>query len=251
MRRLDGSALTTHKGGPVIRCHDVQVQLGSRVVLNGVTCAVDRGVTAVVGSNGAGKTTLLRVLAGVLRPTRGVVEGLGVEPYSGSQAHRRYCAAVGWMPQSASLPAAFTVRRLVEHSAWLKGLERREADRAVDRAISVARVTQFADRRLGQMSGGERQRAVLAACLVASPSLLVLDEPTVGLDPGQRDAFQRAVRDIGATSAVVISTHILEDVFGAADRVLGVAAGRIVLDRASDTPALREQIMGLFRQERA
>ncbi|WP_409485412.1 ABC transporter ATP-binding protein [Arsenicicoccus dermatophilus] len=234
---------------PAVRLDHLVVRLGRRTVLEDVSCELDRGITAFVGPNGAGKSTLLRTMAGALPPCDGEVAGLGEHPYADEASRRRFCARVGWMPQSAGVPPRFTVRRLVEHSAWIKAMDRAAVPSAVARAMEVAQVTHLAERPLARMSGGERQRSVLAACLVNDPGLLVLDEPTVGLDPGQRETFQQAVRVIGRSATVVLSTHILEDVFGVADRVVGMRAGRIDLDRPmSEDPSLRADVMALFRE---
>jgi ABC-2 type transport system ATP-binding protein len=224
----------------VLEAVDVSVDLSGRQILAGFTLTLDVGVTAVVGRNGAGKTTLLRVLAGILRPSQGQLRWNAVAPYGSQCATASYHAVLGWVPQQVQLPWALRVQDFLEHAAWLKAVPSAMTPRRVARAMEATDVTEFAARRLGALSGGERQRVLLASALVNDPQVVILDEPTAGLDPAQREAFLGRVRALAPRAVVVLATHVLDDVHLAADRVVGIRDGALVaaleLPRREDRP---------------
>lgn len=186
-----------------------------RVALSDVDVSWSRGVVGLLGANGAGKTTLLRILAGDLRPTQGEV-----------QADH---AAVAYLPQHPTWVGSFTPRELCQYSAWWRGVPRRQRAAAVVEALQAVGLER-SDEPLRRLSGGMRQRAYIAQALVARPALLLLDEPTVGLDPRQRTDLRAVIREIGERSCVVLSTHIVEDVDAAADWVCVLDYGAVLFD---------------------
>ncbi len=198
--------------------------------LSEVDLALGRGVTGLLGPNGAGKTTLLRILATALAADAGSVRILGQDPTttSGRIAVRR---RLGYVPQETGFPRGFTTFGFVDYLAILKEWTSQAARRAeVRRVLDLVGLTDVASKRVSALSGGQRRRVVLAQALLGCPDLLVLDEPTAGLDPAQRGRLRDVVGRAGETSTVVISTHQTEDVAALCERVVVLDGGRVLFD---------------------
>jgi ABC-type multidrug transport system ATPase subunit len=206
---------------------------GPRVVLRDIDLSLTQGVTGLLGPNGAGKTTLLRTLATVVpsRTGRLTIDGRDATRASELRAIRR---GLAYLPQSFGFPPNFTVEEFVQYSAWLRGVPRREIAASTKAAIKLADLTEHAKTKVRKLSGGMRQRAGIASALVGAPTTIILDEPTVGLDPLQRIKF----RDILAEAAerfeacVLLSTHLVEDIGASCKSVIVIDAGRAVYDGA-------------------
>ncbi len=186
----------------------------------------------LLGPNGAGKTTLLSILACELAPTSGrvILDGHPVVSRSDARAARRI---VGFLPQTPSCVPSFTAQETVEYAAWLKGVPSATRSTAARAMLDRVGLGEVRDKRMRALSGGMVQRTFLAAALVARPRVLLLDEPTVGLDPAQRLQFRALVADLDDV-AVVLSTHLVEDVAVVASRVMVLAEGAV---RFEGTPA--------------
>ncbi|MFG1610459.1 ABC transporter ATP-binding protein [Actinoplanes sp. NPDC049265] len=198
-----------------------------RTALDNLSLDLGTGVHGLLGPNGAGKTTLMRVLATVLPAGSGSVRLLGRDPGNGRQRRdiRRH---LGYLPQTFGSYPRFTVREFVEYFAWLKEVPAGRTPAVVTRTIERVGLTDRADTRMKSLSGGMLRRAGLAQALVNEPDVLLLDEPTAGLDPEQRVSFRRLVRELGAYTTVLISTHIVEDVASVCDEVILMRDGVIV-----------------------
>ncbi|OIJ69488.1 ABC transporter ATP-binding protein [Streptomyces mangrovisoli] len=196
------------------------------VALDGVDLALGTGVHGLLGPNGAGKTSLIRVLATVAEPAAGRVEILGedVAGHRGRVAVRR---RLGYLPQEFGHYPRFTVRDFVAYVAWLKELPAARTPAAVERAVARVGLADRIDARIGTLSGGMVRRVGLAQAIVNEPDLLLLDEPTAGLDPEQRVEFRGLLRELGAHATVIVSTHLVEDVAAACTEVTLLDAGRV------------------------
>ncbi|MFD8527184.1 ABC transporter ATP-binding protein [Streptosporangium canum] len=197
---------------------------GRSRALDGLTFSVGKGVTGLLGPNGAGKTTLIRMLATVLAPDEGELRLLGRDPVKDRLEIRR---RLGYLPQEPGYQRGFTVFEFVDYVAILKEMVGRRARHdEVRRVIEEVGLTSVSGKRIRALSGGMRRRLGIAQALLGAPELILLDEPTVGLDPEQRLRFRELISHIGEDRAVVLSTHQTEDVAALCNRVVVLKAGR-------------------------
>ena len=213
-----------------ITVHQVTKSYGSTVALDGINLTLGPGVTGFLGPNGAGKTTLLRMLATVLAPDRGQIELLGEDPRSqqGRLAIRR---RLGYFPQEPGYYLNLSAFDFVDYIAILKEMTERRARRAeVLRVLDLVDLGAVRHKKIRSLSGGMRRRVIIAQALLGDPDLLVLDEPTVGLDPEQRLRFREIVSRVAEHHTVVLSTHQTEDVAALCQRVVVMDHGAIRFD---------------------
>ncbi len=210
-----------------IELTDITRSFGRNKAVDGVSLEVGAGVLGVLGPNGAGKTSLLRMLATVLPPSSGEIRLLDRDPKSAAQ-RREIRRRLGYLPQNLGYYPAFTVAEFIEYFALLKEVPSGRVHRAVAEAVERVDLGTRAKARLRTLSGGMLRRVGIAQAIVNSPDLLLLDEPTAGLDPEQRVGFRALLRDLGRTATVVVSTHLVEDVGAACSEVALMDSGRIV-----------------------
>ncbi|MGN9912174.1 ATP-binding cassette domain-containing protein [Phytohabitans sp. LJ34] len=196
-------------------------------MLVGVSLDLTNGANLFLGRNGAGKTTLMRVLAGAVRPDAGDVR-LNGRLFSGrSTSGRQVLRHIGWLPQDFGFPPRMKVDEFVAYAAWLKQVPAAQVLARSSAVLEVVDLVRQAHQPLKSLSGGQLRRAGLAAALVADPDVLILDEPTAGLDPEQRDAFHELIRQIGHEKVVVVATHLLEDVEALAGHIVVIDHGSV------------------------
>jgi ABC-2 type transport system ATP-binding protein len=202
-------------------------RFGRNQAVAGVDLETGPGVFGLLGPNGAGKTSLLRMMATVLPPSSGKMRLLGRDP--GSYGPRREIRRrLGYLPQNLGYYPSFTVVEFVEYFALLKEMPAARVPAAVAAAVERADLGDKARAKLRTLSGGMLRRVGIAQAIVNDPELLLLDEPTAGLDPEQRVAFRALLRDLGERATVVVSTHLVEDVGAACTEVALMNAGKIV-----------------------
>lgn len=209
-----------------VHVEGVVKRFGSARALDGVSFEAGAGITGLLGPNGAGKTTLLRVLATVMAPTAGEVRILGRNPASPRdrlQIRRR----LGYMPQEPGFHKNFTVFEFVDYVAILKEMTDRRARHAeVARVLQVVGLGDVDTRKIKALSGGMRRRVALAQALLGEPDLMILDEPTAGLDPEQRLRFRETMSHLGEDRSIILSTHQTEDVAALCPRVIVMNHGK-------------------------
>ena len=209
---------------------DVRKRYLTTKALETVSFCVGLGITGLLGPNGAGKTTLLRILSTVLAPDSGSLRLLGRDPLRSSDrlAIRR---SLGYMPQEPGFHRNFTAFEFVDYVAILKEMtDRRRRHEEVRRVLGLAGLDAVAAKKIRALSGGMRRRVALAQALLGQPHLLILDEPTAGLDPEQRLRFRDLVSRMGEQRTVILSTHQTEDVAALCQRVVVMHEGRVLLD---------------------
>jgi ABC-2 type transport system ATP-binding protein len=226
-----------------IEITDVTRRFGRTQAVGGVSLETGAGVFGLLGPNGAGKTTLLRMMATVVPPSSGGLRLLGRDPgaYTSRREIRR---RLGYLPQNLGYYPGFTVAEFVEYFALLKEMPPGQVPRAVAGAIERVDLGSKAKAKLRTLSGGMLRRAGIAQAIVNEPELLLLDEPTAGLDPEQRMAFRGLLRDLGERSTVVVSTHLVEDVGAACAQVALMDSGKIVFQGTPDELTARGEGTG-------
>ena len=211
---------------PVISATAVSKSWGDHRVFSNLTAAVPSGVTGLLGSNGSGKTTLFGMLLGLHHPDGGTLSVLGEDPANAGPELRQ---RIGYSPEHHSLPNDVAAHDFVRHIAQVHGLPAREATTRSSDALWLVGLGEERARPIGTMSTGQRQRVKLAQAIAHSPDLILLDEPTDGLDPVQRDDMLELIRRVGTEYGidVVLSSHLLEEVERIADNVVIVADGTV------------------------
>jgi ABC-2 type transport system ATP-binding protein len=204
---------------------------GGATALLDVSFNLNDGIVGLVGPNGAGKSSLMRILATVARPSAGSVHWDGVDVVRNPRALR---TMLGYLPQDAGVYPHLDAREFLRYIAALKGLDARRTREQANELIESLDLAPVAKRPLGTLSGGNRQRVAIASALLGDPQLLIVDEPTVGLDPEQRIRFRDLISTLGRDRIVLLSTHIVSDLESTADRIIVMAAGHIVADGTRD-----------------
>ncbi len=206
----------------------VERHFGSKIAVDRTSLRLGRGVYGLLGANGAGKTTLMRLLAGILKPDSGSIyleEEKGVRLDVSTEEYR---ARLGYLPQDFGYYPNFTGTDFLLYMAALKGLERAQAKRSVSELLALVSLTDVAKKKVKTYSGGMKQRLGIAQALLGEPEMLILDEPTAGLDPKERVRFRELIARLGEGCIVLLSTHIVSDVEHISDVVLMMKDGKII-----------------------
>jgi ABC-2 type transport system ATP-binding protein len=220
----------------MIEVKDLTKAYGSFVAVKGITFRAASGqILGFLGPNGAGKTTTMRIITGFMPATSGTVEIDGLDIFTKSLEARRL---IGYLPETPPLYADMRVDAYLRFVAKLRGVRRAEVEEAKDQVIESCGLTEMAHRICGQLSKGYRQRVGLAQALIHNPPVLVLDEPTIGLDPRQIHEIRDLIRGFATKRTIVLSTHILPEVSQICDRVVIINDGKIALEeQLSEIPA--------------
>jgi ABC-2 type transport system ATP-binding protein len=213
---------------PLIEVQALRRNYGPVVAVAGLTFSVGRGeVVGFLGPNGAGKSTTLRMIVGYLGPSSGRVLVNGFDVVEEPLRARR---AIGYMPETAPLYPEMRVTEYLGFRARLKGLPRRGSKQHIDLVLEKAGIVSVARALIGTLSRGYRQRVALADALIGNPPLLILDEPTAGLDPNQIHSFRTLIQELGASHTVLLSTHILSEVESTCGRAIVIDRGVLVAE---------------------
>jgi len=212
---------------------------GRHTALRGISFTVDEGeVVGFLGPNGAGKSTAMKVLTGYLSPSAGTARVRGKDVVEDPISAQR---EIGYLPENAPIYPDMRVRDFLAYVARIRGLGKASRATAIEKVAEQCGITHRLGQQVGALSKGYRQRVGLAQALVHSPRILILDEPTTGLDPNQIVEIRNLIRDIGRHKTVVLSTHILSEVQATCDRVIIINRGELVADGATDEVTTRTQ----------
>ncbi len=204
-------------------------QFQNKIAVDRVSLRLHNGVFGLLGTNGAGKTTLMRMLCGILQPTSGTItfDGMDVR-------EEGYRAILGYLPQDFGYYPEFTAMDFLLYMAALKGLPKQSAKRRANELLELVGLEDMGRKKIKTFSGGMKQRLGIAQALLNNPKLLILDEPTAGLDPKERVRFRNLIAQIGKDSIVLLSTHIVSDIEHIADEVLMMKDGNLIYHGAWD-----------------
>jgi ABC-2 type transport system ATP-binding protein len=204
-----------------------KVYRGGVRALDGVTLDIPTGMFGLLGPNGAGKTTLMRILAGILQPTSGTLR-LGTWDGTTEQGRQATKRVLGYLPQELGMYPDLSAREFLDYVAILKGLDDTAARRQrVAQVLDLVALTDVAGRKLKTYSGGMKRRVGIAQALLNDPRLLIVDEPTAGLDPEERIRFRNLLADLGGNRTVLLSTHIVEDIAQTCQRLAVLQRGQV------------------------
>lgn len=207
----------------------VSKQYSNKIAVDRQSVTLKPGVIGLLGANGAGKTTLMRMICGILKPTSGTIcFKIGGETLDASE--EMYRDVLGYLPQDFGYYPNFTGKEFLMYIAALKGIEKKAAKRKCSELLKIVNLETAANKKIKTYSGGMKQRLGVAQAVLNNPKILVLDEPTAGLDPKERVRFRNLIAELGKDSVVILSTHIVSDVEHIADRIIMMKDGQFIFD---------------------
>jgi ABC-2 type transport system ATP-binding protein len=216
----------------MINVKNLRKEFGTKVAVNGVTFSVEKGqVLGFLGPNGAGKSTTMRMVTGYFRPTAGSIEVGGIDMLNEPEKAKR---SIGYLPENAPLYSDMTVASFLGFCAELRGLTGTARSKAVDRVLELCFLESVRNQSVDTLSKGYRHRTCFAQSIIHDPDVLILDEPTDGLDPNQKHEVRGLIKRMGQNKAIIFSTHILEEVEAACSRAIIIDRGKVVADGTPD-----------------
>ena len=212
----------------MIRVENLTKYYGKRLAVDNISFNVGKGeIVGFLGPNGAGKTTTMRILTGFLAPTRGNV---WVADYDMSQHSLEARQHIGYFPEAMPLYSDMTVRSYLDFSSRLRGLDKNRVKTRVEEVVDICHLEEYIDVLIGKLSKGFRQRVGVAQAIIHEPGVLILDEPTIGIDPIQVAMTRQLIKKLGEERTILLSTHILSEVSVTCDRVIIINEGRIIAE---------------------
>lgn len=204
-------------------------QYNNKIAVDRISLKLQSGVVGLLGANGAGKTTLMRMICGILKPTGGTISFNGLDV-----SEEMFRDALGYLPQDFGYYPNFTGKEFLLYMAALKGIDKKTALEKCNNLLSTVGLEQAANKKIKTYSGGMKQRLGIAQAVLNNPKILILDEPTAGLDPKERVRFRNLIAELGKDAIVILSTHIVSDVEHIADRILLMKDGQLIFDGTRD-----------------
>lgn len=212
----------------MIRVENLTKYYGKRLAVDNISFSVGKGeIVGFLGPNGAGKTTTMRILTGFLAPTQGEVSVAGYDISKHSLEARQH---IGYFPEAIPLYTDMTVRSYLDFSSRLRGLDKNRRKTRIDEVVDVCHLEKYVDVLIGKLSKGFRQRVGVAQAIIHDPEVLILDEPTIGIDPIQVSMTRQLIKELGKERTILISTHILPEASMTCDRVVIINEGKIVAE---------------------
>lgn len=232
-----------------LQLQHLRKQYGSKCAVDDVSIHLKPGVYGLLGANGAGKTTLMRMICGVLKPTSGSIR---LDGKTIQELGERYYTRLGYMPQDFGFYSDFTAREFMLYMAAVKGLDKKQAKEQTEHLLKSVNLHNAADKKIKSYSGGMKQRLGIAQAELNNPDILILDEPTAGLDPKERVRFRNIISGFAKDKIVILSTHIVSDVSYIADHILIMKQGKILLQGSTEnvTNSIQGKVWEIIVDER-
>lgn len=210
----------------MLEIKNVSKSFGKKSVLNNISMQLDEGIYGLLGPNGSGKTTLIRKITGLYPIKKGEIT------YNGTDATvcKEYYASIGYLPQNFGLFKELTVKEVLEMFAALKGIEKDAIEQDIERVLKIVNLSDETDKKCSDLSGGMVRRLGLAQAFMGNPKIIILDEPTVGLDPEERLRLKTSIAKFSKNKTVLISTHIVEDVETLCNKIIIMKSGKILMN---------------------
>ncbi len=209
----------------MLELREITKKYKDKTALEQVSLTLEKGIYGLLGPNGAGKSTLMNIITGNVKPTAGTVCWKEKEIRTQGAAYR---SILGYAPQQQGLYDNFTGVRFLSYMATLKGIPRREQSGEIERVLDFVNLTEVRNRFIGTYSGGMKQRMLIAQAVLGSPELIVLDEPTAGLDPKERVRIRERIKALAGERIILVSTHVVSDIETIADEIILLREGKAV-----------------------
>jgi len=226
--------------------NNVSKQFKNKIAVNNINIKLNKGVIGLVGSNGAGKSTLMRMMCGILSPSQGDIGFDGI-----SVSDEKYRDVLGYLPQDFGYYPEFSALDFLMYISSLKGIEPKQAKKKSLMLLEKVGLSDVKNKRIKTFSGGMKQRLGIAQAILNNPKVIILDEPTAGLDPKERVRFRNMIKELGQEAIVLLSTHIVSDIEKIADRIIVIKDGSVIFDgcEADTGNDLEKFYLNLFEGE--
>ena len=209
-----------------LRLNHLTKTFGNKTAVNDVQATFSPGVYGLLGANGAGKTTLMRMICNVLTPTSGEIL---LDGHNAETMGKNYRKLLGYLPQNFGYYPDYTAQEFMDYIAALKGIPRLQGKRQTKQLLELVSLSEVSNKKIKTFSGGMKQRLGIAQAMLGNPKILILDEPTAGLDPKERVRFRNLIADFAQNKIIILSTHIVSDVEYIADHILLMKDGQLII----------------------
>ncbi len=196
-----------------------------KIALNDVSLKLDNGIYGLLGPNGAGKSTLMNIITGNLEPTEGTIKWDGKEV---KELGSNYRSLLGYAPQQQGMYETFSGRRFLSYIATLKGISQSSMEDEINRVLLYVNMVEKSNQKIGTYSGGMKQRILIAQAIIGNPKLVILDEPTAGLDPKERVRIRERIAELSKDKIILVSTHVVSDIESIAKKIILIKTGKII-----------------------
>lgn len=196
-----------------------------KIALKDVSLKLDNGIYGLLGPNGAGKSTLMNIITGNLEPTEGTIKWEGKEV---KELGSNYRSLLGYAPQQQGMYETFSGRRFLSYMATLKGIPKSSMEDEINRVLLYVNMVEKSNQKIGTYSGGMKQRILIAQAIIGNPKLVILDEPTAGLDPKERVRIRERIAELSKDKIILVSTHVVSDIESIAKKIILIKTGKII-----------------------
>ena len=196
-----------------------------KIALNDVSLKLDNGIYGLLGPNGAGKSTLMNIITGNLEPTEGTIKWEGTEV---KELGSNYRSLLGYAPQQQGMYETFSGRRFLSYMATLKKIKKSSMEDEINRVLLYVNMVEKSNQKIGTYSGGMKQRILIAQAIIGNPKLVILDEPTAGLDPKERVRIRERIAELSKDKIILVSTHVVSDIESIAKKIILIKTGKII-----------------------